>query len=422
MPFKFKIHDYQDPSNPGQSINIGGPGLNADYVSAMIDSAGGQDCTFEISSVGGDLKAGLDMFDAIKAYGKADTRIGAMAASSAGIVAMAGRNVTMSKYGLLMLHKPMTSAAGNSDDIQASIDLLNIMQSRIAQIYMDKSGLDEKTINKLINSVTWLTADQALSLGFIDAIEDCSAEVLNHALVSQYAATAPEVYQRVFNKLQIENPTESMKIEDAELIKKNESMLTRIFNFFKSVTNKTSTDKGVLNHIGVLAVGTKVTNEEGDDAEEGDYEFENAAGKKVKMSVKDSAVLNIEGDKAEEAAESASEEEKEQKAATNVLNGLNLKVTNSVEAVGIAKVITNHVGQISDLTKKLEEVTNQLKVSNEAVSRDEAKIKADIKSEFTPDGSKRSDKGVTNTGVEFKPVTNAAQNAVAMAMAKAKIK
>jgi ATP-dependent Clp protease protease subunit len=45
--------------------------------------------------------------------------------------------------------------------------------------------LDEVTVNSLINSVTWMTADQALYLGFIDQIEDYTRPVTNSALIKK---------------------------------------------------------------------------------------------------------------------------------------------------------------------------------------------------------------------------------------------
>ncbi|HWZ35388.1 MAG TPA: ATP-dependent Clp protease proteolytic subunit [Mucilaginibacter sp.] len=67
----------------------------------------------------------------------------------------------MSKYALLMIHKPMVGSGGNADKLLNDVQMLNVVQSRLAQIYMDKTGLDGVTVNSLINAVTWLSADQA---------------------------------------------------------------------------------------------------------------------------------------------------------------------------------------------------------------------------------------------------------------------
>jgi len=415
MAKKFKLHDYVIGD---KQQCIGSPMLNSEFVTACLNEANDQESEFDISSVGGDVFQGIAMYDLIKSNGKADTRIGALAASSASLVAMAGRRVTMSKYGLLMIHKPMTMSGGNSDQLQADVDRLNAVQGRIAQIYIDKTGLDAETVNSLINAVTWMTADQALSLGFIDAIEDYTAEITNHAQIKPYVtATAGAVYQRVFNKLEIAPISNEMNVEDKALIEKNNGLFTQILNFFKGITNSVTTNKGVLNHVGPLAVGNKVTNAEGGDMEDGEYDYENA-GKPVKMTVKGGIVTNISGDEAEP-ADNATEEEKEAVKNNVVLNTLGLKVTNAVEAAGIVKVITNQVATIQEQNALIVTLRDQLAVSNTAVARDEAAIRATIKSEFEVSGSKRSDGSVVNTAQTeaFKPTTNVAQQAVKRALA-----
>lgn len=412
MPYTFKIHDYKDEA--GNDVCIGGPLLNADYVNAMLGSAGSQDVVFDISSIGGSVWDGIAMYDAIKKSGRADTRIGALAASSASIIAMAGRKVTMSKYGLLMIHKPMVGSGGNADDLLNDVNMLNTIQSRIAQIYMDKTGLDAITINSLINSVTWMTADQALDLGFIDAIEDYAVEATNHALIKPFISSSAAVYQKVFNKLTIETD-EEMKTEDKELIEKNIGLMGSVMNFFKSFTQKTVTNKGAVNSLGPVAIGSKVTNEDGTDMEDGDYEVDNAFGKKAKMTVKDSIVTAMEDNEPENVAETD-----EEKATNAVLNTHGLKVSNKVEAAGFAKVITNHVNTINTQNALIDDLKNQLAVSNAAVERDETAIRATIQSEFEPQGSRRSDTTQTNAANDlFKPTGSVAQNAVKRALNKA---
>jgi ATP-dependent Clp protease protease subunit len=105
----------------------------------------------------------------------------------------------MSKYALLMIHKPMVGSGGNADELLKDVQMLNVVQSRLAQIYMDKSGLDGVTVNSLINSVTWMTADQALDLGFIDAIEDYSDTIQQrpHKKIYRYSTCGlPALHQQ----------------------------------------------------------------------------------------------------------------------------------------------------------------------------------------------------------------------------------
>src|ERR1700733_14414182 len=195
---------------------IGSGSLSSSYVQLQLEAAAGQDVEVHISSVGGSAFDAIAIYDLLKKYpGNVTTYIDALAASAASIVAMGGKTIVMSKYALLMIHKPMVGSGGNADELLKDVQLLNIVQSRLAQIYVDKTGLDGVTVNSLIDSVTWLSADQALDLGFIDQIEDYSTAISNSAIIKNYVSTAPVFYQRYINKILTKNS--NMNIENKEL-------------------------------------------------------------------------------------------------------------------------------------------------------------------------------------------------------------
>jgi ATP-dependent Clp protease protease subunit len=244
--------------------SIGSGSLSSAYVHSQLEAAAGQDVEVHISSAGGSAFDAIAIYDLLKKYeGNVTTYIDALAASAASIVAMAGKTVVMSKYALLMIHKPLVGSGGNADELLMDVQMLNKVQSRLAQIYIDKTGLDGITINSLINAVTWLSADQALDLHFIDQVEDYSTSITNpnKTVVKNFTSTAPAVYQRCINRI-LTNKN-NMNIENKELIEKTTSVLDKIMNFFKKVVNKqTITDKGTLHHTGELDEGTEVYQDE----------------------------------------------------------------------------------------------------------------------------------------------------------------
>src|SRR5580704_6998758 len=259
---------------------IGSGPLSSSYVQWQLEAAVGQDVEVHISSVGGSAFDAIAIYDLLKKYsGNVTTYIDALAASAASIVAMGGKSIIMSKYALLMIHKPMVGSGGNADELLKDVQMLNIVQSRLAQIYMDKTGLDGVTVNSLINSVTWLSADQALDLGFIDQVEDYSAEITNKTLIRNYVDSAPVFYKRYINNI-LTNKS-NMNIENKELIEKTTSVLDKIMNFFKKVVNKqTITDKGILHHAGELDEGSEVYNDEDMDSPAASDTYTTANGSK----------------------------------------------------------------------------------------------------------------------------------------------
>ena len=88
--------------------------------------SGSGDIEVWLDSPGGDVYAATQIYNMLKSYnGKVTVKIDSLAASAASVIAMAGDEVLMSPLSLLMLHNPITIAAGNTDDMQKAIDMLD---------------------------------------------------------------------------------------------------------------------------------------------------------------------------------------------------------------------------------------------------------------------------------------------------------
>ena len=71
-----------------------------------------------------------------------------------------------------MIHDPWSIVIGNADNMREEADLLDKVGGVIAKTYIDKTGKDEAEIKALMTAETWMTADEALEMGFIDVIEE----------------------------------------------------------------------------------------------------------------------------------------------------------------------------------------------------------------------------------------------------------
>lgn len=384
---------------------IGTGSLSSAYIQQQLEVAGGADIEVHISSVGGSAFDAIAIYDMLKKYpGNVTTYVDALAASAASVVAMAGKTVVMSKYALLMIHKPMVGSGGNADELLKDVHMLNIVQSRLAQIYMDRSGLDEVTINSFINSVTWMTADQALDLGFIDRIDDYQPQITNSVILQKATQAAPAVYQRCINKiLNINNKNSNMNMENKDLIEKTNSVLDKLMNFFKRVVNKhTITDKGTLHHAGELEEGTEVYQDEDMDTPAPTDTYTTAAGKKV--AVKNGKVQKL--TPCPDSDEALDDEDEEDMPVEKMKKG---DVQNRIASIKAKLHAQNAL--LMEARAALENAQARLKQT-----RDE--VRNEIKSDFTPEGSRRSNKAKTETQPFFAPQTTLAKNAVKKAVAK----
>ncbi len=390
---------------------IGSGSLSSSYIQGQLEAAAGQDVEVHISSVGGSAFDAIAIYDLLKKYeGNVTTYVDALAASAASIVAMGGKTVVMSKYALLMIHKPMVGTGGNADELLKDVQMLNIVQSRLAQIYMDKTGLDGVTVNSLINSVTWLSADQALDLGFIDQVEDYSTvpidiRITNTAIIKKYISTAPTVYQRCINKILTKNS--NMNIENKELIEKTTSVLDKIMNFFKKVVNKqTITDKGTLHHAGELDEGTEVYNDEDmSNPAAGDC-YTTASGNKV--AVQGGQVQTITPPDPDISPDADDDDD-------SVPSD---KFKLSKKPFDIQNKLQSITAKLHAQNALLNEAKAALDAANIRLKKTRDEVKNEIKSDFTPEGSKRSNKAKTEPVPFFAPQTILAQNAVRKAVAK----
>ncbi len=146
-------------------------------VTDLIDSANGEDLDVEINSPGGDVYSGSEIYTALKSYkGKVITNIVGVAASAAGVIAMAGNPARISPTAQLMLHNVSGTSYGDYRVLQHDSEIFKNFNISIANAYRLKSGMDESKLLALMdaggsyNMGTWLNAQQALENKFVDEI------------------------------------------------------------------------------------------------------------------------------------------------------------------------------------------------------------------------------------------------------------
>lgn len=141
---------------------------------ADLDSLGDiSELTVYINSDGGDVFAGQAIHSMLKRHqAKVTCYVDGLAASIASIIAMAADVVRMPVNAMMMIHNPMTFAAGNADEFRKIAETLDkIAESSIAA-YQEKTGLSEKKIKEMMDAETWMTAKDAFKLGFADEIDE----------------------------------------------------------------------------------------------------------------------------------------------------------------------------------------------------------------------------------------------------------
>lgn len=132
--------------------------------------------TLILNSPGGLISAGMAIYDTLNASGcEVTTVVEGMAASMAAFLATCaatkGRRFCQPNAEI-MVHQPLGGVQGPASDISIAADHINSTKKKMIKIFADSVNLEESKIKALTDRDTWLSAEDALKMGFVDYIGD----------------------------------------------------------------------------------------------------------------------------------------------------------------------------------------------------------------------------------------------------------
>lgn len=165
-------------------------------IHSVIHEANGEQLDIDINSGGGDVFAGSEIYAALQAYpGDVRLHIVGQACSAASVIACAGY-CDMSPTSMLMVHNVSMAASGDHRDMRHAAEVLQTANRSIAAAYRAKTGKSEDELLAYMDAETWMTAEDAVAAGFVDAIAQPAAGV---RLVAATGGLLPE---ETINRLQ----------------------------------------------------------------------------------------------------------------------------------------------------------------------------------------------------------------------------
>lgn len=192
---------------------FGIPAVSASKMEHFLADAAGEDIEILINSGGGSVTAASEIYERLRSYtGKVIIKVVGMAASAAGVIAMAAES-EITPTGLFMLHNASAFASGNYQDMDEASLLLRQVDTAIANAYMEKTGLEQKELFDLMDATTYLTAQEAVEKKFIDRIsknKQYSSNFLkNQEIPSFYNSTflLPEETKQKMKQLLNQDPS-----------------------------------------------------------------------------------------------------------------------------------------------------------------------------------------------------------------------
>jgi ATP-dependent Clp endopeptidase proteolytic subunit ClpP len=126
-----------------------------------------------LNSPGGSVLDGLALYDFLKILREDGHRVEVvalgMAASMGGVLLQAGTTRHMGKNSWLLIHEVSAGAIGNVSEMEDQIQFLHKIQDNLVDILAERSTLSARQIkSRWKKKDWWLSAPEALELGFID--------------------------------------------------------------------------------------------------------------------------------------------------------------------------------------------------------------------------------------------------------------
>lgn len=149
----------------------------AEDVRNFLDELDGEDIEVQISSPGGYIYPGLEIFNLLKNYdGQVTTRLMGLAASMASYIAMVGDYVLAEDNAVFMIHNASGFAMGDHNTMHKTADVLEGLSNLLAKKYMDRTGKSLEELKKLMDETTFLFGDEIKDAGFVDEIAKTKKE------------------------------------------------------------------------------------------------------------------------------------------------------------------------------------------------------------------------------------------------------
>jgi ATP-dependent protease ClpP protease subunit len=172
------------------------------------------DLNIFINSPGGSVFASSTMVSMLNRFrentgAKIHSFVDGLCASASTYLLMVADDVNFYKNSMMMIHKPMSMAWGNANELQKEIDTLNTLEDNVMiPMYMNKSKVSEEEIKDLINNETWFSANSKdknyignyFNVTMIDETKEAVACVSKN-LFKNYK-NVPETYKNMFHEKQ----------------------------------------------------------------------------------------------------------------------------------------------------------------------------------------------------------------------------
>ena len=178
-------------------------------IRTALNEANGEDVRVEISSPGGFVMPGLEIFNLIRNYkGATETRLVGQAASMGSYIALAGDKMVAEDNAVFMIHNVRGLSMGDHNDLRKSADTFERLSNLLAKAYVAKTGKSIEDIRAMMDEETFLFGDEIVEEGFADEIISTKSDTDKETAVAIAQAVIADCIKTMKESDKVKDDTE----------------------------------------------------------------------------------------------------------------------------------------------------------------------------------------------------------------------
>jgi ATP-dependent Clp protease protease subunit len=145
---------------------------NSKQFYKLLSDNPNKDLEISINSPGGSVHHGFAIYSMLVEHNGKKTINIHNAYSVAALISMAStEKPSISETGFLMIHNAWTPfTVGSAKELRKNAELLDKIDNISGKVFSSVSGLSEEKVKEMMDNTTWLTAEEALEMGFVSKI------------------------------------------------------------------------------------------------------------------------------------------------------------------------------------------------------------------------------------------------------------
>ena len=156
-------------------------------VRKALKAFGDGPITVRINSPGGAADEGIDIFNILRDYpGEVTTINDSLAASAASVIFLAGSKRLMNDGSRVMIHRAMSIAFGNQEEIRKTLQALESYDASLLDIYSQYLTEGKAAIEAMLSAETWFGVDEAIESGLATARYGKETDKKKKKMTSQF--------------------------------------------------------------------------------------------------------------------------------------------------------------------------------------------------------------------------------------------